>query len=57
MFSIFLKCVFFGSIVCSMSYSYVKKYTDYTSAQCVDGGKEGREVIDLASAPTPWHSK
>lgn len=20
-------------------------------------GKEGREVIDLASAPTPWHSK
>lgn len=27
------------------------------SAQCEDGGKEGREVIDMASAPMPWHSR
>lgn len=33
------------------------KSTPTLSAQSVHGGTQGREVIDLASAPTPWHRR
>lgn len=51
---LFLKCAFSVSFLCP---TVVWKSTHTMSAQCEDGGKEGREVIDMASAPMPWHSR
>ena len=49
--------VFLGLPLGVACYTVMCKSTPTLSAQSVHGGTQGREVIDLASAPTPWHRR